>query len=64
MIFAGDGTDVGDSDSDRFIERCPAVVMVRATLERLLRPSGWISSPRPPRSDSTPSNSCSHNSSR
>jgi hypothetical protein len=23
---------------DRFIERCPAVVMVRATLERLLRP--------------------------
>ena len=24
---------------DRFIERCPAVVMVRATLERLLRPA-------------------------
>jgi hypothetical protein len=23
---------------DRFVERCPAVVMVRATLERLLRP--------------------------
>src|SRR4051812_31526654 len=23
---------------DRFIERCPAAVMVRATLERLLRP--------------------------
>ena len=23
---------------DRFVERCPAAVMVRATLERLLRP--------------------------
>ena len=23
---------------DRFVERCPAVVMVRAALERLLRP--------------------------
>src|SRR5437764_15331912 len=23
---------------DRFIDRCPAVIMVRATLERLLRP--------------------------
>ena len=23
---------------DRFVERCPAVVMVRATLENLLRP--------------------------
>ena len=23
---------------DRFVERCPAVVMIRATLERLLRP--------------------------
>jgi hypothetical protein len=23
---------------DRFIERCPAAVMVRATLERLLQP--------------------------
>ena len=23
---------------DQFVERCPAVVMVRATLERLLRP--------------------------
>src|SRR5450432_1521355 len=23
---------------DRFVDRCPAVVMVRATLERLLRP--------------------------
>ena len=28
---------------DRFVERCPAVVMVRATLERLLRPMEKLS---------------------
>ena len=26
---------------DKFVERCPAAVMMRATVERLLRPERW-----------------------
>ncbi len=26
---------------DKFVERCPAAVMMRATVERLLRPKRW-----------------------